>query len=247
MKVHLPRTVFACALAVLVAAAGPLIAAAGPPGVQQTVLADEDQRTDLEEHAVDELLAVVTKERPISPLDYEPDDLATWPGTDYRIRAEVRDQLEAMFAAGEDAGIGLRLISAYRSYETQAGTYDWWLRNYGRAEADATSARPGHSEHQTGLAVDLDDTIGACYLDRCFGDTDAGRWVAAHAHEFGFVISYPEGAREATGYTYEPWHIRYVGPQVARDMHARGIALLQDYVGLPASLVRIGELLGSGG
>nr|WP_281496777.1 M15 family metallopeptidase [Ornithinimicrobium sp. F0845] len=163
------------------------------------------------------------------------------------MRAEVRDQLEAMFGAADEDGLGLRVISGYRSFETQAGTYDYWVRHYGRAAADASSARPGHSEHQTGLAVDLDGTTGGCYLDPCFGDTDEGRWVAEHAHEFGFVLSYPQGSRAATGYTYEPWHVRYVGPQVAGDMDRRGIRLLSAYVGVPASSTRIGELLGSRG
>lgn len=203
--------------------------------------------TELEQTEPQRLVAVITKEQAIRPLDYEPDDLVTWPGTDYAVRAEVHDQLELMFAAAEDEGLGLRVISAYRSHDTQAGTYDWWVRHNGRAAADATSARPGHSEHQTGLAVDLDSTSGGCYLDQCFGQTDEGRWVAAHAHEFGFVISYPEGARETTGYAYEPWHVRYVGPRVATDMDARGITLLQDYASVSASSVRLGETLGSRG
>jgi D-alanyl-D-alanine carboxypeptidase len=246
-EVHPCRTLVAGCLAILLASSGDHSASGLPESAPRPAAEQEDEATDLERDAQDELLAVITKDQPITPLEYQPEDLTSWRDTDYQVRAEVHDQLEAMFAAAEDAGIGLRLVSAYRSYETQAGTYDWWVRHYGRAAADATSARPGHSEHQTGLAVDLDDLNGGCYLDRCFGDTDAGRWVAKHAHEFGFVISYPEGARDATGYAYEPWHIRYVGPQVAQDMHDRGIALLADYVGLPASLARIGELLGSRG
>lgn len=203
--------------------------------------------TELEQTEPHRLVDLITKDQAISPLDYEPDDLVTWSGTDYAVRVEVHDQLELMFAAAQDEDLGLRVISGYRSYDTQAGTYDWWLRHNGRAAADATSARPGHSEHQTGLAVDLDSASGECYLDQCFGETDEGRWVAAHAHEFGFVTSYPEGAREDTGYAYEPWHLRYVGPQVAADMDSRGITLLQDYTSVPASSVRLGVSLGSRG
>ena len=204
-----------------------------------------DEATELEQHDPERLLDVVTKEREITPIDYQPDDLERVPGTDYEVRAEVLDQLELMFSAAEEEGLGLRVISGFRSHDTQAGTYDYWVRHYGRASADATSARPGHSEHQTGLAVDLDNTTGSCYLDRCFGDTAEGRWLAENGHEFGFILSYPEGAREQTGYAYEPWHLRYVGPTVATDMQHRGIALLADYLGAPASSVRLGELLGS--
>lgn len=203
------------------------------------------EHTALEQEADSGLLVLVTKSTPIAPLDYAPQDLVTWPRTEFQVRAEVHDQLEAMFAAAQEDGQEFRLVSGYRSYDTQAGTYDYWLRHYGRKAADATSARPGHSEHQTGLAVDLDSRTGECYLDACFGDTSEGRWVAKHGHEFGFLISYPEGARQETGYAYEPWHIRYVGPRVASTMHDHGIALLQDYVSVPGSSVRIGQLLGS--
>ena len=247
------------ALTCLLTLAGGTGALAAPPQQQLTLstilersdelttLERPDEPTTLEQTEPQRLVAVITKERAIRPLDYEPADLVTWPGTDFAVRVEVHEQLELMFAAAEDHGLGLRVISGYRSKDTQAGTYEWWLRHYGRASADATSARPGHSEHQTGLAVDVDSTSGECYLDQCFGETEEGRWVADQAHAFGFVVSYPEGARDATGYTYEPWHLRYVGPQVAADMRSRGIALLQDYASVPASSVRLGETLGSRG
>lgn len=206
-----------------------------------------DQRTALERDDAAHLLAVVTKAHPIQPLDYVPEDLVTWPGTDFELRAEVADQLALMFTAAEDDGQAYRVVSGYRSYDTQAGTYEYWARQSGSASADAVSALPGHSEHQTGLAVDLDNTSGECYFKACFGETAAGRWVAEHAHEFGFVISYPEGAQEVTGYAYEPWHIRYVGPQVAEDMDRRGYLLISTYLTPPAASVRLGELIGSRG
>ena len=200
-----PRTLlFSCLAA--------LLALSGVTGVAH---ANGDD-TDLERHDPERLLGVVTKQQPVAPLDYAPDDLERVPGTDYELRAEVLEQLDLLFAAAEEEDLGLRVISGFRSYDTQAG-----------------------------LAVDLDNTTGTCYLDPCFGETKEGRWVAEHAHEFGFILSYPQGARERTGYAYEPWHLRYVGPAVAGDMHTRGIALLPDYLGAPASSVRIGELLGS--
>lgn len=202
--------------------------------------------TDLEQEEPERLLALITKEQAVEPVDYEPPDLVTVGGSDLELRAEVADQLEAMFAAAEEEGHDLRVVSAYRSKETQDATHDYWQRTSGKEVAEATSARPGHSEHQTGLAVDVDTVVGECTLDRCFGELDEGRWVAAQAHEFGFVISYPEGTRDRTGYTYEPWHLRYVGPRAAGEMAALDIALLQDYLSLPYTSVRAGIALGSG-
>lgn len=221
-----------------------VLTAAGPTGAAPW---SGEDRTPLEQDDAAHLLAVVTKDIPIQPIDYASDDLVDWPGTDFQLRAEVHDQLQRLFTAAEAEGLGYRVVSAYRSHDTQAATYDYWVRHYGRASADATSARAGHSEHQTGLAVDVDNLTGECYLDQCFGQTDEGRWLAEHGHEFGFIISYPKGTRSITGYAYEPWHVRYVGPLVAGDMHRRGYQLLSTYLAPPASSVRIGELLGSRG
>lgn len=237
--VHARRTVATACLVALLTCTGALIAGAEPSA--------PDELTTLEQSDRGHLLAVVTKERPIQPLDYAPDDLVTWPGTDFRLRAEVADQLELMLSAAQDEDLAYRVVSGFRSYDTQAGTYDYWSRESGTAAADTVSARPGHSEHQTGLAVDLDDTTGECYLQACFGETEEGQWLAEHAHEFGFIISYPKGAQEVTGYDYEPWHVRYVGPQVAGDMHQRGVQLLGSHLAVPAISIRLGELLGSRG
>lgn len=235
-RVPAHRIITTCLVALL-SLTGPLAAVAAPSA--------HEEPTPLEQDDATHLLAVVTKQRPIVPLDYAPQDLVTWPGTDFRLRAEVAEQLEAMFAAAQESGLHFRVVSGYRSYDTQAGTFDYWVRQSGSAAADAVSARPGHSEHQTGLAADLDNTTGECYLEQCFGETDEGRWVQEHAHEFGFIISYPQGEEQVTGYAYEPWHIRYVGPQVAEDMHRRDYRVLSNYLAPPAVSVRIGELLGS--
>ncbi|MCE0488076.1 M15 family metallopeptidase [Ornithinimicrobium sediminis] len=217
---------------------------AAPAGARHSNLRHERPLTELERTDAERLLVVVTKEVPLDPVDYAPSDLVPWRDTAYELRAEVNDQLEELFSAAEAEGLGLRVISGYRSYETQAGTYDYWVRNYGQASADATSARPGHSEHQTGLAVDLDDLTGGCYLDACFGELPEGRWVARHAHRFGFVLSYPQGLRDRTGYTYEPWHLRYVGPHAARAMRELGVPLLQDYRSPRVAAAGLGSLLG---
>lgn len=207
---------------------------------------DRERATRLERTDRAHLLDLVGKQHPLTPRDYAPPDLVPWPlDPAYQLRAEVADQLGRLFAAAEDAGLGLRVISAYRSYETQAETYASWVREYGRASADATSARPGHSEHQTGLAVDLDTTRGECYLHACFGTTAEGRWVARHAHRFGFILSDPEGHRDRTGYAYEPWHMRYVGPEVAAAMRNLGVLLLQDYLSAHHLSARLGWFIGT--
>lgn len=217
------------------------------PGSAWASWSDADHRpTRLERDDRAHLLTLVGKQHPLTPRDYAPPDLVPWPADPaYQLRAEVADQLDRMVAAAKAERLGLRVISGYRSYETQTATYESWVRAYGRASAEATSARAGHSEHQTGLAVDLDTTRGECYLDACFGATGEGRWLAWHAYRFGFVLSYPDGYRDRTGYAYEPWHIRYVGPRAARVMHDLGVVLLADYRSLHLSSARLGWLLGT--
>ena len=138
-----------------------------------------------------------------------------------------------MAAASAD-GVYLRMISGYRSYDTQVSVYGGFVANYGQAFADTTSARPGHSEHQTGLSVDFDGADG-CILDTCFGETAAGLWLAEHAAEYGFTERYPAGLEHITGYMYEPWHYRYVGAELALELQAQGILTLEEFFGLPAA------------
>lgn len=176
---------------------------------------------------------VVNKTRPVAPPDWAPSDLVAVPGSELPLRAEAAtaagDLLDAATAAGHD----LTTLSAYRSYDYQVRTYGHWVDELGRAEADRVSARPGYSEHQTGLAWDVGDAATpACDLEACFGDTAAGRWVAAHAAEYGFVIRYPAGAEDVTGFDHEPWHLRYVGSAEAARVEAAG-GVLETAWGLP--------------
>ncbi|MFB9797984.1 D-alanyl-D-alanine carboxypeptidase family protein [Arthrobacter citreus] len=176
-------------------------------------------------------VVVVNKQRPLSPVSYAPDDLVNVDGQQLRETA-ASAFLQLRDAAASDA-VGLTALSGYRSYESQARLYDGYTTQYGQAVADTVSARPGHSEHQTGLAVDIAAPDGACSLQACFGDTAAGDWAAENAHRFGFIIRYPDGASASTGYAFEPWHLRYVGPDVAQSMHDHSSATLEDYLGLP--------------
>jgi D-alanyl-D-alanine carboxypeptidase len=116
-------------------------------------------------------------------------------------------------AAGR-AGAGLLVSSAYRSYEYQQALFERSVRAEGRAQTERELALPGHSEHQLGTAIDFGS------VDASFADTPAGEWLASEAWKFGFVLSYPRGAEDETGYIYEPWHFRYVGRPAAAALHA---------------------------
>ena len=123
------------------------------------------------------------------------------------------------------AGYSMDLMSGYRSFETQEELYNDYVAVDGVEKADTYSAWPGHSEHQTGLAFDVG------WVDLQFADTPAGRWLANHAHEYGFIIRYPEGKEDITGYQYEPWHIRYLGVELATKVHQSGLCL-EEYLGV---------------
>lgn len=166
------------------------------------------------------LLDLLTKTRAVSPLRHVPGDLVAFRGGQHQLRSEVSQQLDALFRAAADAGHPqLHLTSGFRSYETQQATYDYWVRTLGQKEADRISARPGHSEHQLGQAADIWGRD--CAGRECFGSTPEGRWVAANAHRWGFIVRYPAGGEGVTGYAYEPWHLRYVGPRAAWMMTVR--------------------------
>jgi zinc D-Ala-D-Ala carboxypeptidase len=184
------------------------------------------------------LQVLVNKRRPLAPADYQPALVAVSSAQEggESVRPEVDAALATMSAAMRaEIGEGTFVFSSYRGYARQAELYSGYVTRYGRAEADTTSARPGHSEHQTGLAVDLSGTAGLCRLSTCFGETAAGRWIAANAWQHGFVVRYPQGMEAVTGYEWEPWHVRYVGVEVSTAMHERGIATLEEHFGTGAA------------
>ena len=132
---------------------------------------------------------------------------------------------DALKAGAAEAGYSLYISSGFRDYYTQEAIYNRYVANDGQAAADRYSARPGYSEHQTGLAIDLNGVSDS------FGDTATGKWVAAHCHEYGFILRYPKGKEAQTGYMYEPWHIRYVGKDVAKKIYDSGLCL-EEYYGI---------------
>lgn len=185
------------------------------------------------------LWVVVNKLRPLNPNNYAAPDLVQAPVPYLNppvLRQEAADQLVAMFAAyTAETGKQMQVQSAYRSYDVQVRVYNGWVAQLGQAGADLTSARPGHSEHQTGLAVDISAVPPTCALQGCFADTDQGVWLAANAYRWGFVLRYPNGMTNITGYEFEPWHYRYVGVELATELHNTGIRTLEEFFGLAAA------------
>ena len=186
---------------------------------------------------------VVNKTRPIPDAStYIPPDLvdlrADIPNPyGYPLRQEAADALATM-ADAATAEIGQQLVaqSGYRAYDIQEIVYNRYVAQLGVAGADLTSARPGYSEHQTGMAIDILATGSGCSLDGpCFGETTAGQWLAANAYRFGFLLSYPADKTAVTGYEYEPWHFRYVGVDLSTEMHNEGVTTLEEFFGLPAA------------
>lgn len=186
---------------------------------------------------------VVNKKNQLNPKDYVPVDLAV-PNVRLRLAASEQQMkfskkatldLEAMFAAAKNEGIELVFGSGYRNYALQKQFYDSYVAQDGVAEADRYSARPGHSEHQTGLAVDFTRTDGKCHLEECFEDTPEGKWVAENAYKYGFIMRYLADKEAVTGYQYEPWHFRYIGKELAAEMKKQNITTLEEFFNLPAA------------
>ena len=166
------------------------------------------------------------------PATYVPSDLVavsaagvTGAAGTKLVRAVVVDDLAAMHAAWESAGLAVTIGSAYRSYGAQAATFDSWVARLGFESALVRSARPGHSEHQLGTAID----VSSPGWEGRFGDwateTIEGRWMADHAWEYGFVMSYPAGSQAVTCFSYEPWHYRWIGREAAAAHRASGLTL----------------------
>ncbi|MFC8732238.1 M15 family metallopeptidase [Luteimicrobium sp. NPDC057192] len=180
-------------------------------------------------------LVIVNKKRPLDPKTFSPKKLVAVAGPAEVMRPEAASALRAMFRGASKAGLPLAVHSAYRAYEVQASTYEGWVAAHGKKQADNESARPGYSEHQTGLGVDVVASTGSCTAMGCFGSTDQAAWVAKNGWRYGFVVRYPKGQEKTTGYMYEPWHVRYVGKKVAADVRATGAKTLEDFFGLPAA------------
>lgn len=219
------------------------------PAPPQTTSTDTDTTTPSTDASFDKtahsttdpasIWVVVNKQHPLVPASYVPENLVEpnvplrVPGNESMLlRKNTATAVETMFAAAKKDDINLMVSSGYRSYAYQVNLYAGYVHSSGQAEADKISARPGHSEHQTGLALDVEPTSKTCEVEACFGDTPEGKWVAAHAYEYGFIVRYTPDKVAVTGYSSEPWHIRYVGTDLAGELHRTGVKTLEEFFGI---------------
>jgi len=158
-------------------------------------------------------IPIANKTYPL-PKDYDPG-----------VSSEAYDALKKLIADAKAEGLTITFLSGYRGYSYQKKVYENWCVKYPNGQADRISARPGHSEHQLGLSFDVNS------LEFEFADTPEGLWLAENCYKYGFIIRYPEGMEHITGYMYEPWHIRYLGNELAEKVHNSGLTL-EEYLGI---------------
>jgi len=165
------------------------------------------------------------------PGRYIPDDL-TDIGGGHKMRAEAAEQFIKMKKALNDQGLPLYVRSSYRSYSSQTANYNRIKASDGSVSADRQTARAGHSEHQTGLAVDVLQRAGNNRMTTYrFQDTRQYAWMLENAHKYGFICRYPDDLTGIHGYIFEPWHWRYIGVEAATTMYNENITLLEEYHG----------------
>ncbi len=141
------------------------------------------------------------------------------------VQPEAMDAFYDMQAAAAADGISLWILSSFRSYEDQDVIYNRYVAQDGRDAADTYSSRPGHSDHQTGYTFDLNS------LEQDFQYDPAGQWLDKNCYKYGFIIRYPKGKESSTGYMYEPWHVRYIGVDLATKVTQSGLSL-EEYFGI---------------
>ncbi|WP_181149857.1 D-alanyl-D-alanine carboxypeptidase family protein [Arthrobacter sp. MYb227] len=177
---------------------------------------------------------LVNKKYPLIPKNYKP-KTSTISGTGIELQIQTATAYRKLAKAAKKDGVNIKLTSGYRSYATQSYLMDKYTRQYGSAYAQRIAAKPGTSEHQTGLTVDVGNYNRKCALQACFESTQVGRWMAKNASKHGFILRYPKGQEKVTGYNYEPWHFRYVGTEQAKDMAKKKSKTLEHYYGVASS------------
>lgn len=204
----------------------------GSPSESQTASASLAAARPSVESSPESLRCMVNKMRPFAQIAWEPNDLVDFEGQ--QLRAEAARAARTMMDAAKAEGVTLTVSSAYRSYAVQQQTYQHWVSVNGQRLADQLSARPGYSEHQTGLAIDFSSPEG-CRLEECYEDTRAGRWLAKNAPNYGFILRFPKGQQAITGYLFEPWHYRYLGKDLAAQYTVSGAGTLEEFLGTGAA------------
>ncbi|MFZ7942101.1 M15 family metallopeptidase [Neobacillus sp. 19] len=180
-----------------------------------------------------DIIPVLVNKQNKLPDNYNPSDLVD-PDIPFifekkldkrKMRAKAGAAIEKLFAGAKQDGVSLLGVSAYRSHEEQASLFNHYVHADGYEAAITYSAVPRTSEHETGLAIDVTGGNGECAAEDCFADTPEADWLEDHAADYGFIIRYPKGKDNITGYQYEPWHLRYVGKAIAKEIMTRGITL----------------------
>lgn len=193
--------------------------AAIPTAEELLALYPEPEVTLTVSPADDPYLWLVNKSHKITPWDYQPDDLrlpdVSSKNKNVQLRDEVASALERLFAAALKEGHELTAVSGFRSYVTQKSIFRSAVEKKGERQASLDNAKAGQSEHQTGMAMDVSCPAIKNNLNKKFAETDAGKWVAAHCFEYGFIIRYKTEWVDVTKYKGEPWHLRYVGEEQA--------------------------------
>ena len=159
------------------------------------------------------------------PSDLEPIDIK-YSYENKMLRKEAKEQFEKLSSDALSLGYRIVATSAYRSYDYQKDLYEFYVKEKGLEYADLCSARPGHSEHQTGLAVDVEGS-NRSYDD--FEDAIEFNWMKENAHKYGFILRYPKDKQDITGFKYEPWHYRYVGLNMAEEIYTKNLTL-EEYI-----------------
>lgn len=214
-------------------------AVGGGDAFREAVVSGDAPCLDLNEAG--RMWVVVNKLNPLDPIDHwpapqaQPGNVRVVSGGGW-LRADVAADLDDLAGAVAADGAGrIGVDSAFRPYTFQVDLYNGYVASRGQAAADLRSARPGHSEHQTGLAVDVVACGAGCGSHDSFRGTSQARWLVEHAWRYGFVVRYEDGMTDVTGYSWEPWHLRYIGTELAAAYHEGGFRTLEDFFGLPAA------------
>lgn len=185
---------------------------------------DKSYYTDIKEITDPQSISTLVNKYWMIPNHYVPDGLEKISGTGYLLRHEARLAFENMRNDAKELGLSIFPVSSYRSYEYQKSIYDKRAAEKGQSHVDRTSARPGYSEHQLGLAVDVNG------VENRLANTKTYTWYSQNAHKYGFIIRYPAGKEHITGYSYEPWHLRYLGEGLAAEVYKSGLTYDEYYI-----------------
>jgi len=205
-----------------------------PPAGKDTSIRGIPELKDVLTYDDGDLLVLVNKYHGVAP-DYKPDNLvnidysmATWDGI--YVKKETYDAFVEMYNDAAKQGYTLCVCSGYRTYEDQRELFTQNLVSQGEEYTYMFSAYPGRSEHHTGLAIDITSASMDWALSQEFAEYPEGQWLDEHCQDYGFILRYPKGKEDITGYGYEPWHFRYVGKDVAKEIMSKGITF-EEYLG----------------